>query len=331
MREVGFGQDGDFSHQNLMNRYNGELANGLGNLMNRIVASILKKNLDGVVPTIDLDELSDIDRGLIEKARSAVRESAKHLDALAFHRALDTIWELVAAANKYVDSTEPWKLAKEDDKTRLEQVCYTVLETLRWLSIMLFPVMPEKCNELRGQLGITPLLPTEQVDLWPSAWGGLRPGTQTKPSTPLFPRFDDAQERSILERLGVGETTPEEKKTAMTEPESNDDELIEFDDFMKVDLRVGLVKAAEKVPKSKKLLKLSIDAGEAEPRQILAGISEHYEPEQLVGKRVVVVANLKPRKLMGLESQGMVLAATDEGGLSVLVVDRDVEPGSRAK
>ena len=331
MREVGFGQDGDFSHRNLLNRYHGELANGLGNLMNRIVASILKKNLDGIVPSIDLDELADLDRGLIEKARSAAREASKHLDALAFHRALDTIWELVAAANKYVDSTEPWKLAKEGDKTRLEQVCYTVLETLRWLSIMLFPVMPEKCNELRAQLGLTDLLPTEQVDLWPSAWGGLRPGTQTQPSTPLFPRFDESQERAILERLGVGESAPQKKKTAMTEPESTDDAYIEFDDFMKVDLRVGLVKSAEKVPKSKKLLKLSIDAGEAEPRQILAGISEHYEPEALVGKRVVIVANLKPRKLMGLESQGMVLAASDEDGLSVLVVDHDVAPGSRAK
>jgi methionyl-tRNA synthetase len=330
MREVGFGQDGDFSHRNLLNRYHGELANGLGNLMNRIVTSILKKNLDGIVPPIDLDELEDIDRGLIEKARIAARESARHLDALAFHRALDTVWELVSAANKYVDSTEPWKLAKQGERSRLEQVCYTVLETLRWLSIMLFPVMPEKCNELRGQLGLTPILPTEQVDLWPSAWGGLRPGTQTHPSTPLFPRFDEAQERGILERLGVGEAAKPAKNTAMTDPEHLDD-FIEFDDFMKIDLRVGLVRAAEKVPKSKKLLKLSIDAGEPEPRQILAGISEHYEPEALVGKRVVIVANLRPRKLMGLESQGMVLAASDDDGLSVLVVDRDVTPGSRAK
>ena len=331
MREVGFGQDGDFSHQNLLNRYHGELANGLGNLMNRIVASILKKNLDGQVPAVDLDELEDIDHGLIEKAQSAARDSAKHLEALAFHRALDTIWELVSAANKYVDSTEPWKLAKQDDKTRLEQVCYTVLETLRWLSVMLFPVMPQKCNELRAQLGMAPLLPTKQLDLWPSAWGGLRPGTQTQAATPLFPRFDENQERSIMERLGVEQAVSEKKKApVMTEPKPSDD-FIEFDDFMKVDLRVGLVKSAEKVEKSKKLLKLSIDAGDPEPRQILAGISEHYAPEDLVGKRVVIVANLKPRKLMGLESQGMVLAASDDAGLSVLVLDREVAPGSPAK
>ena len=331
MREVGFGQDGDFSHRNLLNRYHGELANGLGNLMNRIVASILRKNLDGRVPKIDLDRLADIDHGLIEKARVAARDAAKHFEALAFHRALDTIWELVAAANKYVDSTEPWKLAKQEDTTRLEQVCYTVLETLRWLSILLFPVMPTKCNELRGQLGITPLMPTEQVDLWPAAWGGLRPGTETLAATPLFPRFDESQERSILERLGVEPASAEEKKAStMNEPQESND-LIEFDDFLKVDLRVGLILSAEKVPKSNKLLKLSVDAGDPEPRQILAGISEHYAPEDLLGKRVVIVANLKPRKLMGLQSQGMVLAASDDDGLSVVVLDGKVAAGSRAK
>jgi methionyl-tRNA synthetase len=290
MREVGFGQDGDFSHRNLLNRYNGELANGLGNLMNRIVASIVKKNLGGRVPNVDLDALDEIDQQLIEKAKSTSQRAGQHIEALAFHRALDSIWELVSSANKYVDSTEPWKLAKQDDTTRLEQVCYTVLETLRWLSIMLFPVMPEKCNELREQIGMPPLLPTEQVDLWPNAWGGLRPGTQTQTATPLFPRFDESQERSVLERLGVEEAPDDKKKApAMT------------------------------------------DSAPSQPRQILAGISEHYAPEDLIGRRVVIVANLKPRKLMGLESQGMVLAASDDNGLSVLGVDRDVEPGSSAK
>lgn len=331
MREVGFGQDGDFSHRNLINRYNGELANGLGNLMNRIVASILKNSLGGEVPRVDLGQLEPIDRGLIESARASAAEAARYFDSLAFHRALDTIWELISAANKYVDSTEPWKLAKQEDKTRLKQVCYTVLETLRWVSIMLFPVMPRKCNELRAQLGMTPLLPTEQVDLWPSAWGGLRPGTATRASTALFPRFDESQERAILERLGVGSPEKKSEETSrMTEQESSGDELIEFDDFMKVDLRVGLVLEAARVEKSKKLLRLVVDAGDPEPRQILAGISEHYAPEDLIGKRVVIVANLKPRKLMGLESQGMVLAARDDDGLSVLMVDKDVEPGSRA-
>jgi methionyl-tRNA synthetase len=332
MREVGFGQDGDFSHRNLLNRYNGELANGLGNLMNRIVATIVKKSLDGRVPRVEIDALDEIDLQLIDKAKVTALQAAKHFEALAFHRALDAIWELVSAANKYVDTTEPWALAKRDDKTRLQQVCYTVLETLRWLSIMLFPVMPDKCQELRAQIGMPLLLPTEQVDLWPSIWGGLRPDTQTRAAIPLFPRFDESQERSILDRLGVESPRAEHRKApAMTANEQTKDAFIEVDDFTRVDLRVALVKEAAKVEKSTKLLKLIVDAGEAKPRQILAGIAEHYAPEDLVGRRVVIVANLKPRKLMGLESQGMVLAASDESGLSVLGLDKDIEPGSRAK
>lgn len=332
MREVGFGQDGDFSHHNLLARYHGELANGLGNLMNRIVASIVKKNLDGRVPDVNLESLSPIDRDLIEKAEDTARSAAAHLEALAFHRALDAIWELVAAANKYVDSSEPWKLAKQGDKTRLEEVCYTVLETLRWLSVMLFPVMPSKCNELRSQLGLAPVLPTEGADLWPSAWGGLGPGTETRAASPLFPRFDETQERELLHSLGVGTRSRDDNQreaAPMSEPDK--DEWIEFDDFTKVDLRVGLVLEAEKVPKSKKLLRLQIDLGESRPRQVLAGISEHYEAAELVGKRVVVVANLKPRKLMGLDSEGMVLAASDDSGLCVLEVGKEIKPGSRAK
>jgi len=332
MREVGFGQDGDFSHRNLLNRYNGELANGLGNLMNRIVASILKKSFDGRVPSVDLDALDQTDLQLIEKAKASARQAAAHMEALAFHRALDAIWELVSAANKYVDTTQPWSLAKQDDKTRLRQICYTVLETLRWLSIMLFPVMPQKCNELRAQIGMTPLLPTEQADLWPSVWGGLQAGTQTRAAIPLFPRFDESQERSMLERLGVdAPRTQEPKAPAMPRPDETADAFIELGEFAKVDLRVALVKDAVKVEKSSKLLKLTVDVGEDVPRQILAGISEHYAPEDLIGRRVVIVANLRPRALMGLQSQGMVLAASDANGLSVLVPDKDIAPGSRAK
>jgi methionyl-tRNA synthetase len=175
-----------------------------------------------------------------------------------------------------------------------------------------------------------PLLPTEHLDLWPSAWGGLRPGIQTRATKPLFPRFDESQERSILERLGVQATT-KKKDRDMTQPEHETINPIELDDFMKVDLRVALIKDAQRVEKSNKLVRLLVDAGDPEPRQILAGIAEHYAPEALIGKRVVIVANLKPRKLMGVESKGMVLAASDENGLSLLTVDKEVEPGSRAK
>ncbi|MFO0693188.1 MAG: methionine--tRNA ligase [Polyangiales bacterium] len=351
MREIGFGQDGDFSHANLVSRYNGELGNGLGNLLNRMVSSLVQTSLGGKVPHLRPADLLDEDRAVIATAERVAKEAAGHLDQIEPHRALDSIFELVAATNKHIDLTAPWALAKNGDIPRLEQVAYTVMESLRWLSTMLWPFMPGKCDGLRHQLGLGSLLPVEQLDAWPSVWGGLAAGTVTQPGTPLFPRIDKDREREILERLGVlanepakaapkpkapkaepsKPALPKEEKPTMDSVATTDDGTIEFDDFAKVKLKLGLVLSAEPVPKSKKLLKLSVDVGEAAPRQILAGISEHYAPEALVGRRIVVVANLKPRSLMGLESHGMVLAASDENGLSVLSPEKDIAPGSPVK
>ncbi|MEZ4256016.1 MAG: methionine--tRNA ligase [Polyangiales bacterium] len=344
MRDVGFGQDGDFSHKNVLARYHGDLGNGLGNLLNRMVTSIVQKNLGGVVPKPSA--LEPVDRELVRVAEASAKAAAAALEAIQPNRALDAIWELVAAANKYVDQTAPWALAKQGQTERLGTVAYTVLEALRWLSILLAPFMPEKTRDLRAQLGVAPLDPKVGQDEWPSAWGGLEAGTTTAPAAPLFPRFDEAQEKAIFDRLGVGKTKPvtESKATPATKPEAKpaaapatpaaaegEPAFIEFDDFAKVKLKLGLVLAAERVPKSDKMLKLQIDVGEAAPRQVLAGIGKHYEPEALVGKRVTVVTNLKPRKMMGLESQGMVLAASDDAGLSVLGVDKDIRPGGDVK
>lgn len=347
MREVAFGQDGDFSHRHLIERYNGELANGLGNLLHRMVSSIVKKGLDGTVPAIDFDALKDEDRALIEVARAKATEAARFYDEVAPHRALDTIWELVAAANRYVDQTEPWRLIKSaDEKGRLEQVCYVILETLRWLSVMLWPVIPERCDRLREQLGLPPVSPTPGRDIWPVAFGELAAGTKTAPSDAIFPRIDAKREEELLQQLLAAPPTPSEsaKKTPMDESAEEEGaaqkdperktaapiaDEIAFDDFLKVDLRLGLVVSAEALPKSKKLLRLMIDVGESAPRQILAGISQHYAPEELVGRRVVVVANLPPRKMMGTESHGMVLAVSDDSGLSVLSPDKEIFPGTR--
>jgi methionyl-tRNA synthetase len=351
MRDVAFGQDGDFSHTALLARYHGELGNGLGNLLNRMVASIVRQSFDGRVPVPGAPETDTAeDRELRESAARTARTAADHMDRIAPQRALDAIWELVGAANKYVDRTEPWRLAKEGDLARLGQVVYTVLEALRWLGVMIWPFMPSKAAELRRQLGLPPLLPSEDLDRWPSAWGGLEPGTATRPGAPLFPRFDEPQERAILERLGVTpapvpgaavaaktktktKTTTKEKEPSMTEPSptSTPDGVatVEYGDFAKLDLRVGLVKTAERVPKSDKLLRLEIELGEPTPRQVLAGIAEHFAPEALVGSRVAVVANLKPRKMMGLMSQGMVLAAHSGGRLMLVSVGGDAEPGSK--
>jgi methionyl-tRNA synthetase len=337
MREVGFGQDGDFSHHNLLARYHGELGNGLGNLLNRMVASIVKKNLGGRVPNASAESMTDADRELVAVAERSARAAAACFDDVAPHRAIEAVWELVAAANRYVDATAPWKLAKEDPK-RLETVAYTVLEALRWLGTMLWPVMPEKCDALLAQLGLPAMAPREGEDIWPSPWGGLSGGTETRPSDPLFPRFDEKREALVLERLvpraegaaasPTGAPMPEKKPPAKPPAETEPKGEIAYEDFKKLDLRVGTVRVAERVPKSDKLLRLEIDLGEPAPRQVLAGIGKQYAPESLVGKRVVVVANLAPRKMMGLVSHGMVLSATDADGLSVLATDRDVEPGS---
>ncbi len=327
-REVGFGQDGDFAHRNVLARYNGELANGLGNLLNRMVVSIVKRNLGGVVPE-PKEPTDDLDKALVEAAKKSAADTAKHLDAIAPHRALEAIWELVGAANRYVDQTAPWALAKDGNTERLGEVAYCVLESLRWLSVMIAPFMPGKARDLRAQLGLEPLHVGE-TDVWPSTWGELPGGTVTQPGDALFPRIDKKKEKAILESLGVVETKEEPKPKKSKKKKSSDDGFLAFDDFLKVELKVGLILEAEAVPKSDKLVKLKINLGEAEPRQVLAGIREHYAPEKLVGKRVVVVANLKPRKIMGLESQGMVLAASDtEHGLSVLGVEKDIAPGTR--
>lgn len=363
MREVGFGQDGDFAHKQVFARYHGELGNGLGNLLQRIVASILKNEFGGEVPAPTA--IGDEERELIAVAEKAAAGAAHHLDLVGPHRALDAIFELVAAANRYVDRTAPWALAKSGDKERLATVCYHVLESLRWLSVMLAPFLPEKTRALREQLGLPAITPTEALDQWPKAgdFGGLPVGTKTAPAAPLFPRFDPKDEAAILEKLGAnkpadaGEKTPAAKKTAKKEqkvdekkpddptkvdadaktetkpavkPASEAPATIVFDDFVKVDLRVGLILEAEAVPKSDKLVRCQIDVGEEKPRQILAGIRLHYAPEALIGKRVVVVANLAPRKMMGLESHGMILAASDtEHGLSVLRLEKDIAPGTR--
>jgi len=360
MRDVALGSDSDFSHASLLARYHGDLGNGLGNLLNRMVASIVKISLGGRVPHVTSDRLGELEKNVIATAERAAASSAKHFAEIAPHRALEAIWELVGVTNKYVDQTEPWALAKKGETARLEVVAYTVLESLRWLSLMLWPVMPGKCDALRAQLGLPPVAPTEGLDRWPSAWGGLVAGTDTKPGAPLFPRLDDDQQRAFYLRLGApvpatlekkadakppggspktsggatkvkasGEGAKEAKKESTVSSNDAGAGIITIDDLGKVDMRLGLVKSAERVAGSDKLLELSVDIGEPEPRTILAGIAEHYAPEALVGRRIAVVANLAPRTFakFGKTSHGMVLAVKDASGLSVLSPDKEIGAG----
>ncbi len=361
MRDIAFGQDGDFSHANLFARYHGELANGLGNLLNRILASIVRKTFEGRVPVVDRGELAAIDRALLDAAHASAAKAAREFADVHPTRALEAIWELVAAANKYVDQTEPWKLVKGGQMPRLAQVVYTALEALRYLGLMLWPVMPNKASELLIQLGFDALTPEEGVDLWPSDWGKLPGGIETRPGKPLFPRFEKEQEAALLVQLmpqaappsaepnvaaaqaraeaarertaPAPKATPAAANQAPGQPPSSGRDLSEkpsttIDAFAGLDLRVGEVKLAERVPKSDKLLRLEIDLGPLGTRQILAGIGKHYRPEDLVGRRLAVLANLPPRKMMGLISQGMVLAAGDGEVLSFLSPERDVPLGS---
>ena len=347
MREVTFGQDGDFSHENLINRYNTELGNGLGNLLNRVLPFV--KKFDGAVP--EVGELAGDDAALAQRAEALAADIRGYLDAVQINRALDGIKELIDVANKYVNDQAPWNLSKDPEThRRLAEVVYTALECVRFLSVMLAPVMPNKCDALRGQLGLPALTPTEGADAWPTRFGELPAGTKVAPGKPVFPKIDAKAKAALLDRLvpkapgeegGAADATggdkggkkgksskKDKKKPAEPLPEG----VIGFDDFLRVELRVGLVKVAEKVPDKDRLLRLEVDLGEDAPRQIVAGIAEHFAPDALVGRRVVVVANLAPRKLAGLVSQGMVLAAnTADGGLDLVTVGDAVAPGTPAK
>ena len=345
MREVGFGQDGDFAHKHVLARYNGELANGLGNLLNRMVTSIVRKQLDGIVP--DPGDPTEDERALLLTAQKVAKETAEHLDQVQPHRALERIWELVGATNRYVDQTAPWALAKNGETEKLGRVAYTVLESLRWISVMIAPFMPTKAAGLRKQLGLSDLECAEGSDLWPEAWGELPVGTPTQPGDPLFPRIQPKEQAKLFASFGLGpdgdkpvaegeaEDAPaaggakKPKKRADEKAEPLPEGCIAFDQFLAVELKVGLIQTAEPVEGSNKLLKLAIDLGEDSPRQVLAGIRKHYDPEELVDMRVVVVANLAPRKIFGLESQGMVLAASSGDAFSVLTLEGDIAPGTR--
>ena len=310
LREVPFGLDGDFSHKALIVRLNSDLANNFGNLLNRTI-SMMKKYFDGVIPIPATT--GDEDNNLTNKSKEVIGDVRKLYDELAYNKILQKIWELVDSTNQYIDKAGPWNLVKTDEgKERLKTVMYNAAESLRVLGVLLHPFMPESTTSLMKQLGVENSI-EEQGMKSIDEWGGLKPGSQTQKAKQLFPRIEDKQAEKILAELSAPK---EEKKET--------DNQITIDDFMKVELRTGKILEAEKVKKSKKLIQLKVDIG-TETRQVLAGISESYEPEDLIGRTVVIVANLKPVKLMGIESQGMVLAASKDG--KILLAGFDEEPG----
>ena len=311
MRDVPFGIDGDFSVDSLINRTNVYLANNLGNLVSRTL-SMIKKYRNGVVPD---GKGSPLLEGLKSAAEDAEKKYAEHLKYPAFHKALDEVITLCDTVNKFIMESEPWKLAKDESKSaELDAVLYGSAESLRMLGRLLLPFMPDTSEKLLSRLGFA------QGDYGSDNWGGLQSGTEIADGDSLFPRIEEKDAEKIRKDLLPGTVVEGEKSV------DGDDNLITFDDFKKVELKTAVILSAEKIAKSKKLLKLQVDLG-GEQRQIVAGIAEHYSPEELPGKHVVVVANLQPAKLMGVESNGMLLAANNDGKLSIICTTEELPGG----
>lgn len=326
LREIAFGQDGNFTNEALIQRINSDLANDLGNLISRTVGMI-DKYFGKTLPAYR--ESAEFDEALKEKAAQVTTKAEELLDKMLFSDALSEIWTLIRRANKYVDETQPWILAKdEEQKAKLANVLYNLSEAIRIVSVLIQPFMPNTPKLIWEQLGIN----DEALHTWDSAktWGMLPAEITISKGNVIFPRIDMKKELAELEAamkeaqaasIANQEKRSEEPKEAVPE--------ITIDDFGKVKLKVGTVVASEKMPGSKKLLKNQIKIG-SETRQILSGIAPHYTPEEMVGKKVIVLTNLPPRKMMGEMSYGMILVAEDENGeLSLASVDKsDFSDGS---
>ena len=337
MREMPLGQDAGFSDEAILTRFNADLANDLGNLVSRAV-TMIHRYRDGRVPAFSAESRDALDNDLVSAATATIESVKAGFGAIQVSQALQDIWGLVSRVNKYIVERAPWVLAKDSaNDATLDRTLYHAADTLRVIAALVDPVMPDAADRIRRMLGI------DQAEPWTTLKAGtLATGAQLRPVEALFPRI----EKTIEELRGM--TTPNEptpaapaapatpapvaSAPAAAAPAPATDSRISIDDFMKVELRVAKILEAEAVPKSKKLIKMKVDAGEPEPRTIVAGIAEAYQPDQLVGRTIVIVANLRPAKLMGIESNGMVLAGSAEGGLPNLVaVDPSLPPGSRVR
>ena len=328
LREIVFGNDGNFSRDALITRINSDLANDLGNLLHRTV-SMIEKYHGGVVTNTGVIEA--VDEDLMALVKTTAENFEKDMDAMEINSAIKGVWALISRANKYIDETAPWILAKDEAKAaRLQTVMYNLAETLRVVAILVAPFIPSTSPKIYTQLGLE--VPAEFL-LSDAEFGKIADGTKVQKGEPLYPRIEIAEDGATIiggkryePKVEVAPAPVEEPKVEM-EPIK---EEITIDAFEKIDLRVGTVKAAEKVKKSKKLLKLQVMIGDEE-RTIVSGIAQYYEPEALIGRNVIVIANLAPAKLFGIESFGMLLAASDGNGNLVLADAPGMASGSRVK
>jgi methionyl-tRNA synthetase len=331
LRAIAFGQDGDFDLAGMIERYNADLGKNLGNLLARTLG-LCAKMTEGKVPDAPVDE------ALRKLVQGEWHVALEHWSTLAPHRALEATWAIASLANQYVDHAAPWAEDKKGNHERVKQILSTLLAVLEALSRLIWPVLPEKSRQMRVQLGLSPISPVANQDLLGQHLKALTPGHPLAPSSPLFPTVDADGTKALLELLTP--KLPDEASTAAPAPSpatpaapaTPTSTSITYDHFSAIDLRVGLVLTCERVPKKDKLLLLSVDLGEPTPRTIVAGLALSFKPEDLVGKRVVVVANLAPRDFgKGLVSHGMILATGPSEKLTLATVADNTEPGARLK
>ena len=358
LREVPLGLDGDFTYENLIARYNAELAQDLGNLASR-VTTVARKSCGGQVPPSDA-ALAESGRHaqLVRVTRDAIGEAARHFREYAPSKALHAIWRVVSEANAYFQGMEPWALAKDPaKKTELDHVVRAALEALASVGRMVAPVMPVVAQQILAMVGMGTRAAAAAGE-WPSAervGGELELGAPLGGAATLFPRIDEARAAALLEKwipadarvagpapspAPAPKPTPSPRPSPSPSPSTSTSTLTEqsaqteqvtFEEFGRMDLRVAKVLSAEAVPKAKKLLVLKVDVGEAEPRQVVAGIAEAFQPEQLIGRSVIFLANLKPATIRGVTSQGMILAAGGDAVVGLSAVDRDLPPGTKIR